>query len=200
MGIRAVFFDLGGVIVRTEHQAPREHLAERLNMEYDVLVRLVFESETGRKASIGQISVDEHWAEVARRLKRKPSEAKSIRQEFFAGDVIDRELIEFIRSLRSRRKTGLISNAWGDLRSYIVKNKFDDVFDGMVISAEVGVMKPRAEIFHMALDQLGVSPNEAVFVDDFIENIEGARAVGMSTVHFQEPAKAIQEVKQLLKR
>ncbi|MEW5938065.1 MAG: hypothetical protein AB1750_00270, partial [Chloroflexota bacterium] len=133
MSIRAVFFDLGGVIVRTEYQAPRERLAERLNMEYDDLVRLVFESETSRKASIGQVSVDEHWAAIARKLKRKPSEAKALRDEFFAGDVLDRDLVAFIRSLRPRRKTGLISNAWDDLRDYISEKKIGDAFDAIII-------------------------------------------------------------------
>ena len=200
MSIRAVFFDLGGVIVRTEYQSPREHLAERLNMDYDDLVRLVFESETSRKASIGQISAEEHWKSVARVLRRKPAEWTILRDEFFAGDVVDHSLLDFLRSLRSRRKTGLISNAWDDLRAYIAEKQFGDAFDAMIISAEVGMVKPKPGIFHMALDQLGVKPNEAVFVDDFIENVEGARAVGMKAIHFKEPEDAIQQVKQLLKR
>jgi HAD superfamily hydrolase (TIGR01509 family) len=175
-------------------------LAERLNMDYDDLVRLVFESETSRKASVGQVSADEHWAAVTRALKRAPSEAPQIRDEFFAGDVVDRDLIAFLRTLRARCKTGLISNAWGDLRAYLVENKFDDAFDAIVISAEAGVVKPKPEIFHIALDQLGVSPNEAVLVDDFIENVEGARAVGMSAVHFTGPQEAIHRLEQLLKR
>ena len=199
MSIRAVFFDLGGVILRTEYQAPREHLAERLNMEYDDLMRLVFESETSRKASIGQISENEHWTSVTRKLKRKPAEMEAIREEFFAGDVVDQALIAFIRSLRPRFKTGLISNAWNGLRDYIVKQKFDDAFDHMVISAEVGTMKPEAEIFHMALNQLKVSPSETVFLDDFLPNVEGARAVGMSAIHFLEPEQAIHQLTKLLK-
>lgn len=198
MGIRAVFFDLGGVIVRTEYQAPRQHLAERLGMEFEDLVRLVFESETSRTASIGAISEDAHWEAVARRLKR-PQETAAIRAEFFAGDVLDHALINFIRSLRPRRKTGLISNAWSGLREYIVQQKFEDAFDSLVVSAEVGVMKPKAEIYLFALEQLGVSPGEAVFVDDFIENVDGARAVGMSAVHFKEPEQAIAQLKKILK-
>ncbi len=199
MNIRAVFFDLGGVIVRTEHQAPREHLAMRLNMEYEDLVRLVFQSETSRMASIGKISTDEHWAAVTRKLKRDAAEAKAIREEFFAGDMVDRKLVDFIRSLRPRCKTGVISNAWPDLRDYVVEQGFDDAFDRMVISAEVGVMKPKAEIYQIALEQLEVSPAEAVFVDDFLENVEGARAVGMSALQFKDSEQAIVELKRFLK-
>ena len=198
MNIRAVFFDLGGVILRTEYQAPREHLAERLNMEYEDLVRLVFESETSRKASVGAISEEAHWEAVARRLNR-PQEIEAIRAEFFAGDVLDRGLVNFIRSLRPRWKTGVISNAWSGMRAYITAQKFDDAFDGLVMSAEVGVAKPKAEIYLLALEQLGMSPGEAVFVDDFDENVEGARAVGMSAIHFRDPESALAELKNLLK-
>ena len=56
MSIKAVFFDLGGVIVRTEYQSPRQQLAERLGMEYDDLSRIVFDSETGIQATMGSIT------------------------------------------------------------------------------------------------------------------------------------------------
>src|SRR5262245_8571470 len=179
MTIRAVLFDMGGVIVRTEYQAPRQHLAERLGMEYDDLVKIVFDSDSGYQASIGVITADEHWSSVLKRLKRPASEMEAIRHEFFAGDIIDRKLIDFLRSLRGKYKTGIISNAWGDLREYIVREKFDDAFDHMIISAEVGVVKPEAKIYQIALEQVGVKPKEIVFVDDFAVNIEGCETVGI---------------------
>jgi epoxide hydrolase-like predicted phosphatase len=196
--IRAVFFDLGGVIVRTEFQAPRQHLAERLGLEYDGLVKAVFDSETGLKASTGLISEEEHWAAVMRRLRRPASETQMVRDEFFAGDVIDTHLLDFLRGARKKVKVGLISNAWSGLRPYIVSRKFEDVFDDMVISAEVGVMKPDARIFQIALERLGAVPSESVLVDDFQENVEGARAVGMQAIHFKQPDQALDELKRLL--
>lgn len=196
--IRAVFFDLGGVIVRTEFQAPRQALAERLGMEYEDLVKLVFDSPTSIRASHGEISDKEHWAEVTKRLKRPASEMQSIRDEFFAGDIVDRGLLEYLRSLRPHYFVGLISNAWPDLRDYIARQKFDDAFDHMVISGEVGVMKPEARIYQIALERAGARPDEAVFVDDFYENVEGCRAVGMHGIHFRDPEMAMQELKNLL--
>src|SRR5512142_1354942 len=129
MSVRAIFFDLGGVVVRTEYQAPREHLAERLNTTYEDLNRIVFESETSRLASIGSITTEAHWDAVTRRLGRPASEANEIREEFFAGDVMDLGLLACIRSLRPRVKTGVISNAWPDLRQYLVQKKVHDAFD-----------------------------------------------------------------------
>jgi epoxide hydrolase-like predicted phosphatase len=199
MAIRAVFFDLGGVIVRTEYQAPRERLAERLNMTYEDLDDIVFNGESSRQASIGAISTDEHWAAIARRLGRQPSEANAIREEFFAGDLVDRDLVDFIRSLRPRYKTGVISNAWPDLRDFIVESKFDDAFDALVISAEVGVVKPEAKIYRLALKQLEVTAREAVFVDDAPANIEAARTLGMQGIRFRSPEQALEELKEILK-
>lgn len=198
MTIRAVYFDNGGVIVRTEFQAPRQYLAERLGMEYEDLVNAVFESETSKQASIGLITEDEHWAAVMRRLHLPGSQAQAIRDEFFAGDVIDLALLAYLRSLRKKCKVGLISNAWSGLRPWIISRKFEDVFDAMIISAEVGMAKPDPRIYQLALEKLGVAASESVFVDDFSENVEGARAVGMHAIHFTRPEKALQELKQLL--
>ncbi len=200
MTIKAVFFDLGGVIVRTEFQAPRQQLADRLGMEYDDLNRIVFDSETGGRATVGEIRAEEHWAFVIQRLKRSASELEAIREAFFAGDIVDRTLLDYIRSLRGRYKTGLISNAWSDLRDFIIREKFDDVFDAMIISAEVGAAKPDPKIFQIALEQFGVSPKEAVFVDDFYPNIAGCEKIGMKGIHFQFPdtEAALQKLKEIL--
>ncbi len=198
MTIRAAFFDLGGVIVRTEYQTPRQRLAERLGMEYDELEKLVFASVSSQQASMGQISAEQHWQTVTKRLGKPPSEAQRIREEFFGGDIVDRDLLAFIRALRPRIYTGIISNAWPDLREYIVKQKFDDAFDHLVISAEVGVMKPEERIYRIALEQAGVSPSEAVFVDDMPVNIEGCRAVGMHGIHFRTPQQALAELREML--
>ena len=198
MSIRAVFFDLGGVIVRTEYQSPRERLAERLGMEYDDLSRIVFDSETGYQATLGTITALQHWEAVMKRLKRSTEEMAAIRDEFFAGDVVDREILNFLRSLRGTYKIGLISNAWSDLRDFLVREKMIDIFDHIIISAEVGVAKPEAKIFQIALEQAGVGPQETVFVDDFYVNIEGCEKVGMQGIHFRDAQSTLQQIKQLL--
>jgi epoxide hydrolase-like predicted phosphatase len=198
MPIRAVFFDLGGVIVRTEYEAPRQHLAERLGLEYEDLVRTVFESETARRAAAGAVTEHEHWLALTRRLGRPASELDSLRDDFFGGDIVDHELLDFIRSLRPRLKTGLISNAWDGLRPFIVSRKFDDAFHVMIISAEVKLMKPDERIYRLALDQAGVRANEAAFVDDLPENVEAAQALGMSGILFRDRTDALHQLNSLI--
>jgi epoxide hydrolase-like predicted phosphatase len=201
MSIRAVLFDLGGVIVRTEYQAPRQHLAERFGMDYEDIEKIVFgggANGSAARATIGEITEEEHWHNVVKTLKQPANDYEKIRAEFFAGDVIDHAILDFLRSIKPKYKTGLISNAWSGLRKSILREKFDDAFDYMIISAEVGAAKPDPRIFQIALEQVQVEANEAVFVDDFIENIEACQKVGMKGIRFKDPESAMKQVKALL--
>jgi epoxide hydrolase-like predicted phosphatase len=199
MVIRAVFFDFGGVIMRTEFQSPRQKLAERFNMDYDEMDRAVFGSDSARRASLGEITEDAHWAAVLKRFKQPASQMQAFRNNFFGGDVIDHNLVEYIRSLHGKFHTGLISNAWSGLREFITREKLIDLFDTVTISAEVGAVKPSAKIYEVALDQAMVGAGEAVFVDDTPVNIEACEKVGMKGILFNGPEKSLSRLNQLLK-
>lgn len=199
MSIRAVFFDFGGVIQRTEFQSPRQRLAERFGIDYDDLERLVFASASARRASVGGITEEAYWSEVLERLKRPASELPAIKDEFFGGDIVDRALLDFIRSLRGGFRTGLITNAWSGMRAFLQKQGLLALFDDVVISAEVGVAKPEAGIYHIALEQAQVRAEEAVFVDDVQANVDACRQVGMKGILFDDPSHVMRQLEQLLK-
>jgi len=167
-------------------------------LSYEQLVQLVFEGPSAQKAALGQLSAQEHWEAIARRLSLPATEASILYEQFFAGDVLDLELLGFIRSLRPRFKTGLVSNAWLDMRAYIRRNKFEDAFDHLVISAEVGLAKPDPEIYIHALHQLGVSANRSVMIDDVRENLSAAQALGMRGVLFVESTAVRKELENML--
>jgi len=186
------------VILRTEYQAPREHLAERLNLSYEDLVHIVFESETARRAALGEITEDQHWQSVAAKLGRSDTQIGGLRDEFFGGDVLDRGLLDFIRGLRRARRTGLLSNGWLDLRKYLVKNRIQDAFDSIVISAEVGMLKPDPRVYQLALKELNAGPKEAVFVDDTPANVQAAAELGMCGVLFTSAEQTRREVEKAL--
>jgi len=200
MPFRAVFFDFGGVILRTEYQAPRQHLAERFNMDYDDIDKFVFACESSKRASLGEITEEEHWLEVLKRLKLPASESQAFQDAFFGGDILDLKLIQFIRDLRGKNiHTGLISNAWSGLRSYMEKEKILDIFDSVIISSEVGAVKPKPKIYEVALQKANVQAAEAIFVDDFYENIEACEKIGMKGVFFKDPEKAMRDLKRLVR-
>ncbi|MBE3066492.1 MAG: HAD family phosphatase [Chloroflexi bacterium] len=197
MSIRAVFVDFGGVILRTEDIGPRTRQAERLGMTFRDLEKIIFDSETSQQASTGEIPEEARQA-VAEALGVSRQESDKITTEFFSGDRADAALLDFLRSLRPERKVGLISNAWSGLREFITRQKFEDVFDKMIISAEVGLIKPDPRIYRLALEKLGARPEESIFLDDVLVNVEAARSVGMSAIQFTQPEKTLEELKQLL--
>jgi epoxide hydrolase-like predicted phosphatase len=198
MTIRSVFVDFGGVLVRTEDPEPRRRQAVKLGMTSRDLEKIIFESESAQKASTGQILEDDHWQAVAEKLGVSRAEADQIIEQFFSGDRTDLALTEFLRSLRPEYRVCLISNAWSGLRGFITRQKFDDIFDAMIISSEVGLIKPDPHIYHLALEKLGARPAESVFIDDVAINVEAARSVGMLGIIFTQSGKVMEELEKIL--
>jgi epoxide hydrolase-like predicted phosphatase len=196
MVIKAVIFDFGGVLMRTVDQNPRRMLAERVGMRLPELYHLVFSSESARLATLGKMSSDAHWETVLEKLDVTEEEKASVIEQFWAGDRLDRSLVAHLRKLRKRIKTGLLSNAWDSLRAMLEAEwKIADAFDEMVISAEVGLAKPDHRIYQMTLDRLQVEASQAVFVDDFEENVDAARWIGMHAIRFMTSRQALAELK-----
>ncbi len=199
MSIRAVIFDLGGVLLRTEDQSHRAKLVERLGITREQMYYHVFDSPSAQQATVGKMSAASHWEAVRQALGLSPEEFPSVMEDFWAGDRLDTDLISVIRSLRPRYKTALLSNAWDNLRQALEQDwGIADAFDELFISAEVGLAKPDSRIYQLALERLNVAPPEAVFVDDFMENVIAAQRLGIHAIHFRNPHQAIGELRALL--
>ncbi len=197
--IRAIIWDLGGVILRTEDLSHREKWEKRFGLEAWGLANLIFRSETSQLASIGQASVDDIWNSIQEKLGLVDEDLEQLKKDFFIGDRIDESLLTFIRKLKHSYRTGMITNAWPDIRHWIENEwKIANAFDHILISAEVGITKPDPEIYALSLQSLNVQPDEAIFIDDFIENIEGAKAVGMHVIQFQNHEQVKVELKETL--
>lgn len=110
-------------------------------------------------------------------------------EEFFAAynDVFSPNppAIDLLRRLKPGRKMALLSNT-DVCRWTFIKGRFPGIFffDAYALSFDVGVMKPDPEIYREALGGLGARPENAVFIDDLAENVEGARRLGMQGIHF----------------
>ena len=196
MPIRAVIWDFGGVLVRTTDHARREALAAELGLTLEELSARIFDGDNRRKAQLGHIDGEQHLRTVATEFGMS---AAALQSAFFADDSLDEELMQYIRALRPRYKTGLLSNAMSTLRSAITERfSIADAFDAVIISAEVGVMKPDARIYQLALDALEVQPDEAIFIDDFADNVAGARALGMQAIQFDSREQALADLQDLL--
>ena len=181
--------------MRTENPAPRLALAERIGADYREMARLIFESEESRRAQLGEIPAREFWGAAGSRYGLSYEEFMT---EFFKGDIIDRELVSSIRKLRPQYKTGLLSNAFSDMRYWVGEWKIEDAFDYLLISAEVYLMKPDPAIYSLATAHLGVVPNEAIFIDDLAVNVEAAKEAGMQGIQFFSREQTLSELQKIL--
>jgi epoxide hydrolase-like predicted phosphatase len=109
----------------------------------------------------------------------------------------DERMLEAVRRARAAGiRTGLVSNSMGAGR--YDRATFPELFDGVVISGEVGMHKPQPEIFLLGAERAGVAPEECVFVDDLRENCVGAEAVGMTPVLHRGAETTLPELERLL--
>jgi aspartyl-tRNA(Asn)/glutamyl-tRNA(Gln) amidotransferase subunit A len=186
MTLRAIIFDYGSVLVRMNDETPRVQLAERYRVALDYLYHTVFNSPTAISATVGEIPVSQHWDAVLAAINIPIEEKDDFLHQFWSADALNRELIDFIRqNLRPQYKLGLLSNAWDDLRTLLTEHwGIAGDFDDLIISAEVHTAKPDEAIYRLALEHLGVAPEEAIFVDDVLANVEAARAIGIQAIQF----------------
>lgn len=94
-------------------------------------------------------------------------------------------------------KTALLSNSWGG-EGY-PRETFDFLFDTVVLSGDVGYRKPQPEIYRMTASQLGLEPQDCVFVDDLKSNITGAEAVGMVGVLHTDPEATLEALEKIFR-
>ena len=197
--IRAVFFDFGGVLIRDEDNSKREVWEKRLGLSPGELAATIFESEAAARAAVGKITTAEMWRQIGERLQLDAEQRWQLRDDFFWGSRLNIELLDFARALQSQYRLAILSNAWADTRQVFSQiYDLDAIFETMIISAEVGLAKPDPRIYHLAVERLDVYPEEAVFLDDRLENIEAAQAVGLRAVHFRDNAQAIAEMRAYL--
>ena len=148
-----------------------------------------------RRLEVGEI--DEAYFEplLAERLGIENSEG--LIDRLFAGMKPDGAMVGAVKKAKSLGvKTGLVSNSMGAGR--YDRGAFPELFDGVVISGEVGLHKPQPEIFHLGAESVGLPPDDCVFVDDLRENCDGAEAVGMTAVLHRGADTTIPELERLL--
>ncbi|MBN1231563.1 MAG: HAD family phosphatase [Anaerolineales bacterium] len=201
MTIKAIIWDMGGVLVRTEDWSHREKLANSLNMTIEELSFVVFGDDDGLRAQKGEVGYDEHWTNVAAKLRIPKESLTTFRNEFFSGDQVDMDLIDSINQWRLKYKTALLSNAFMDLRKVLTEEyKITHAFDRIFVSAEMRLIKPDHQIYHQVLKEMGCKPEESIFIDDNLDNVAAADELGMNSVHFVTPDQVLAEIQAIMEK
>lgn len=205
--VKAVITDWGGVLTSPLADAVAAWLAaDRIDAERykDVMRAWVKQAYDGAGTNPihgledGSLSVAEFERLLAAELVTVdggPVEAAGLIARMFGAFTPVEPMYEALRAARAAgTRTALLSNSWGN---EYPRDLFAELFDAVVISAEVGMRKPDERIFRHALDLLGLDAAECVFIDDIEHNIRAAEALGIRGIHHTRPDTTIAELRGL---
>lgn len=172
--------------MKTVDPTPRWSWDDRLGLARGTIERVVHGSESWRQAQTGRLSDADYWQDVARQLKLSGAQLTQLQQDYFSGDQLDTQLIDYIREQRAAGFTvAMLSNDSRALYDKLTAHHITSLFDPLVVSVEIGVMKPDAAAYHAVLARLQRHAEETIFIDDMPANIEAAAAVGIHAVHYR---------------
>lgn len=206
--IRGVIIDWGGVVTGPLPNTIDAWLqAEQIDRDsYTAVMRSWVSAAYGDGADNpvhalerGECTNEEFEAALAAQLTHvdgRPVVPDGLLARMFAAGTLENAMLDLIRALRQAGlRTALLSNSWGD--DYR-RDLFPELFDVVVISAEVGMRKPEERIFRHTASLLGLEPEECVFIDDVAANIVAAEAIGLIGVHHREPGPTALRLTELL--
>ena len=199
MPIRAVVFDIGGVLEVTPRTRWREGWAARFG-----LTPAAFEQRTGaifEPGATGAASLQEIERRTAAEFGLSEADLASLMDDVWAEylGTLNRELAAYFAGLRPRYRTGILSNSFvGAREREQALYGFEDMCDTIVYSHEVGWRKPDPRVYHAVCDRLETPAGDTVLVDDVPENVAGARAVGMQAVTFTDTVQTIADLEALM--
>ena len=196
--MKGLLVDFGGVLTSNVFESFRR-FCEREGLDPEHLKQVFRDNPQAvgelRRVERGEISEDEFAEQLGTLLGLGSTDG--LVDRLFAELRPDEAMIGAVRAARAAGvRTGLISNSWGHGR--YDRSVFPELFDGIVISGEVGMHKPQPEIFRLGAERVGLPPDECVFVDDLRENCEGAEAVGMTAVLHRGAEGTVPELERLL--
>ncbi|MEX1008029.1 MAG: HAD-IA family hydrolase [Acidimicrobiia bacterium] len=182
MPVEGVVFDIGGVLLPERTALGRMRWAARLDVEADQFNELVW-------GAINTVGLPYEIDDVASVLRADTGldapDVALLLADFNEHWVLEDRLEEFLGRLRPRYRTGILTNAPAGVRFATTHRlALDRLVNAVVISGEEGVEKPDERIYRLMTDRLGVDAEQCVFIDDRLDNVEGARAVGMSALEF----------------
>jgi putative hydrolase of the HAD superfamily len=193
----ALLLDFGGVMTTSVWDSFADFCRAK-GLEEGTVKRL-FREDPGALADLRQLetgALEEAAFEerFARRLGL--DDATDLIDSMFRGMLPEESMIAAVRAARaSGIKTGLVSNSWST--THYDRDLLSELFDTVVISAEVGLHKPQPEIYRLTAERLEEPPTSCVFVDDLRENCEGAEAIGMTAILHRDPGATVARIEEL---
>jgi epoxide hydrolase-like predicted phosphatase len=195
---RGLLVDYGGVLT-TDVFSSFAAFCQAEGLEPDVVARHFRSDPEARQLlfdlEVGKLTEEEFEPRFAAVIG--VADGTGLIDRLFAGMRTDHAMMNAVRAAKDAGvRTGLISNSWGKGR--YDRGRFPVLFDGVVISGEVGLRKPEPRIYELGAEAIGLDPADCVFVDDLPSNLKPARELGMATVHHTGAEDTVPQLERLL--
>lgn len=191
MPIKAIIFDCFGVLYPDMlWTMASEFLGDKLEDSRNSLHDLV------NQVDLGYITRDELWANFADIVG---SDKESVYKRIKDFDGLDKRLLSFIDDKKPDYKIGMISNVGhGFIERMFVDKPASEYFDSIILSSDVGIVKPDKRIYELSASQLGCKPEDCVFIDDLAKNAAGAELAGMKAIIYRDYDSFKRQIDELL--
>jgi epoxide hydrolase-like predicted phosphatase len=184
--IKAIIFDFFGVICSDEYwqfvKADKNDTDGQFN-------------KLSNDLNLGNISWDDFVDEVARDTGQEEEQVRKM----YGSQKINPDMVRLIGTLRKKYKTALLTNANKEQLHQIIQGiGLEKVFKEIIVSSDVGMVKPDERIFQLTLSKLQVDPQEAVFIDDISRYVYAAKDIGMHGIVYSDYGQMKAELMRLI--
>jgi len=198
--IKAVIWDLAGVVLHTVKGTFNSLLAERLGAPLNEIERLT-SLEENNLWDLDEIDDDTFYTFLLEGLKM-PMEKMSILRKFVLEDFyIDQEMLAYIKKTRKSFTTALLTNFPAHVHDFMKTDWIvDGAFDHMIASCDVKLLKPDPAIYALTLARIGCLAEESVFIDDREINVKAAEKLGIKGIVYQSRSQTINDLETILQK
>ena len=197
--MKTIIFDLGGVLVdwNPEYVYLNEFDGNRKKMNW--FFDNICTSDWNEEQDGGKLIK----TATKERIKLFPEHEKLIKmyygrwEEMLKGEII--ESVNILKKLKSKNYKLIALTNWSFETFPVAIRRFDflKLFDGIVVSGKIKMLKPFKDIYNYTINKYKLSPSECVFIDDRVSNVQGAINCGIKGIHFQSSKQLIRELKKL---
>ncbi len=200
--IRAIIFDLGGIIIPDTTPYIRKQVATILDikeLELDSMMR-----ELHPQYTEGRITLQRAYQKILDRLHKSSPKSQDLLKAHLAA-FSERmlspypDVIEYIDELKKGHKVACLTNTEIEAMELFKRTGIFRHFDAVFISTELKMRKPHTQVYRHVLKKLRVKPEHAIFVDDRIENVIGARNAGLHAVHYSSLEQLKKDIAKIFK-
>lgn len=198
--IKAVIWDLAGVVLQTVKGTFNSLLAERLGAPLSEINRLI-SSEENDLWDLDEIDDDAYYTFLLEGLKM-PMEKMSILRKFVLDDFyIDQEMLAYVKKIQKSFTTALLTNFPVHVHDFMKTDWIvDGAFDHMIASCDVKLLKPDPAIYTLTLARIGCRAEESVFIDDREINVKAAEKLGINGIVYQSRLQTINDLEAILQK